>query len=96
MTRIRIHAGIFTLAAALLVSPVAASAQTTTDTATTRAADDRDDDNNEGFDKGLLGLLGLLGLAGLRRKPDHVHVDRDVHVTPGTTGGTGTPGSRRP
>ena len=94
MSRIRIHAGIAALAAALLVTPVAISAQDTGVTATT--TDNRD--NDEGFDKGLLGLLGLLGLAGLRKKPDHHgHVDRDVHTTPGTTGGMGTgPGARRP
>ena len=35
-------------------------------------------ENDDDFPVGLLGLLGLAGLLGLKRRHDHVHVDRTV------------------
>ncbi len=44
-----------------------------------RDRDDGDDDDDSGK-WGWLGLLGLAGLLGLRRRDDHHHHDRGVHV----------------
>lgn len=68
------------LGAFAIAAPVAApSAPPPADPTVTPYPQEDDDE----FPWGLLGLLGLAGLLGLRRRDQHVHVDR-------TTTGTGT------
>ena len=56
---------------------------------------DRDHDDDDGGKWGLLGLLGLAGLLGLKRRDDHVHVDRRDHrTTTGTRTGSDTTDTR--
>lgn len=66
----------FLTAVLLTMVPVPASAQPTANTldpAATTVPQDQDEDD---FPWGLLGLLGLAGLLGLKRRDDHVRVDR--------------------
>ena len=69
------------LGAFAMAVPAAAPAATATppaDTTVTPYQQEEDD----GFPWGLLGLLGLAGLLGLRRRDDHVHVDRATGTGP--------------
>ena len=56
-----------------LSTPVVAQTDDGASTTTTTRTDDDDDDDQ---DWGWIGLAGLLGLLGLRKRNDHVHVER--------------------